>query len=287
MVERTPQRIGLLYHQKSPTSQQLAFELSQLIEELGAIPLVASMESEGLLCENIAQLDLLITLGGDGTVLRAARMAIPHGLPILGINLGLLGFLTEMEPDEAREKLPLLFEGKYWLEERMALRVELHREGERIGPYEALNDAVIRRGPSAQAIRLILHVNDELLVTYVSDGIILATPTGSTGYSLAAGGIILSPELRNILVTPISPHLTPLKGMVLPGEAQVKIQVLTEDRAALSTDGRMEGELKDKDTLTVAASPHTCHFVRMHPKGYFYKNLAHRLAEGMKRHPLR
>lgn len=286
MVGRTPQRIGLLHHQKSPASQQLALELSRLIEELGAVPLVASVESEGSLCESIAQLDLLITLGGDGTVLRAARMAVPHGVPILGVNLGHLGFLTEMEPDEVREKLPLLLEEKYWLEERMVLRVKLYRGGERTECYEALNDAVVRRGPSAQAIRLNLYVDDELLTTYMADGVIVATPTGSTGYSLAAGGIILSPELRNILVTPISPHLTPLRGMVLPGDVQVKIQVRTEDRAALTTDGRMEGELQDGDRVTVAASPHACHFVRVHSKGYFYKNLAYRLGEGMKRRPL-
>lgn len=279
-------RIGLLHHHKSPAAQQLAHELSRSIEELGAIPLVASVEDEGPLRERIAHLDCVITLGGDGTVLRAARLAVPYGVPILGTNLGHLGFLTEMEPDEAREVLPLLLAGKYWLEERMVLRVKLQRGGERIGHYEALNDVVIRRGASAQAVRLTLHIDDEFLATYLADGIIVATPTGSTGYSLAAGGIILHPELRNILVTPISPHLAPLKGMVLPEDAQVRIRLLTKDRAALSTDGRMEGDLEDEDTVMVAASPHTCHFVRVHPRGYFYRDLARRLGEGAKRHPL-
>ena len=270
-------RIGLLYHPKIPKSRRLAEELIHQIEAMGSSPWVCSAWEERKIKSRLTALDLLITLGGDGTILRAARMAAPHAIPILGVNLGRLGFLAEVEPKEVVEKLPSVLEGRYWLEERMMLHAELLRGGENLGEYEALNDVVVGRGLLARVIRLATYIDDDYLTTYVADGVIVATPTGSTAYSLAAGGPILSPQLKNILLTPILPHLATARSLVLSPNAAVKVQVSTNHSAALTVDGQITVEMKDGDAVTVTASRHTCRLVRMQTKTYFYRTLLERL----------
>ncbi|HDH09538.1 MAG TPA: NAD(+)/NADH kinase [Chloroflexi bacterium] len=270
-------RIGLLHHPKIPESLDLAGEMADQLRAWGASPWMGSAWDEEVVGQHIADLDLVITLGGDGTILRAARMAARHSVPILGLNLGRLGFLAEMEPGDWREKLRRVLAGEYWLEERIMLRAELWRGGNALGDFEALNDVVIGRASFARVVRLATYIDGSYLTTYVADGLIVATPTGSTAYALSAGGPILPPELRNILIIPVAPYLSLDRAIVLSEGAKVEIRVSTDHRAILTVDGQIHAELEDADRVIIGASPHTCRFVRLQDRAYFYRNLMKRL----------
>ena len=221
--------------------------------------------------------DMLLVVGGDGTMLRAGHLCAPVGIPILGINLGKLGFLMEVRRDEWRERLPQLLEGNYWLEQRMMLRAELWHQGERTGGWDVVNEAVVSRGAILRPVHLTASVDDIFLTTFVADGLIASTPTGSTGYALAAGGPILPPELHNILIIPVAPHLSVDRGVVLAEGSSVTITVHTEHQAVLSIDGQPPLALSDGDRVRVSAGDHTLSFVHFQDPGYFYRNLTSRM----------
>jgi len=223
------------------------------------------------------EVGLLVTLGGDGSILRAARAAAPYGALILGINLGRVGFLTEAEPETWRDVLALALAGEYWVEERLMLRVVAGRGGETLGRAEALNDVVAGRGARARVVHLRTEVDGGYLATYVADGLIVATPTGSTAYALAAGGPVLPPQLRNILLVPVAPHLSMARPIVLSEGVTVRIVVTGGRPAVLTVDGEVQVELESGDEVTVGASPHVARFARVREKTYFYKTLVERL----------
>ena len=270
-------RCGLLHHPKLPASPGLAEEMAHYLEERGASPWLCSAWDEEEVARHVGDLDFLITLGGDGTILRAARMAAEHSVPILGLNLGRVGFLAEMEVGNWPEKLALVLEGEYWLEERVMLRAELWRGGNVLGDFEALNEVVIGRASFARVVRLATYIDGSYLTVYTADGLIVATATGSTAYALAAGGPILPPELRNILLIPVASYLSLDRAIVLSEGAKVEIEVSTDHRAILTIDGQIHMEVDDADRVAVGASPHHCRFVRLQDRGYFYRNLMKRL----------
>jgi len=270
-------RFGLLYHPKIAASQQLAEDTEARLQELGSEAWCSSSWDEPYVLGHLDRSDLLITFGGDGTLVRTARICAGHALPILGVNLGRLGFLAELQPWEVDGRLRLLVEGQYWLEERMMLHAELRRGDETVHLSEALNDVVVSRGCIARVIRISTSIDGQYLTTYTADGVIVATPTGSTAYALAAGGPIVDPRLSNMLLTPIAPHLTVATALVLPGEAHVQLEVEAEYEAALTIDGQVDVTLRDGDVVTVEASRHTCRFVRMGERNYFYRTLVGRL----------
>jgi NAD+ kinase len=204
-------------------------------------------------------------------------MAAQHGVPVLGVNLGRLGFLAELKPDDWQAALPRLLSGEYWIEERMMLYAQYHRGDECRGQYEALNDVVVSRGSLARVVRLETHIDGSYLTTYVADGLIIATATGSTGYSLAAGGPILPPQLDNILLLPIAAHLSMSRAVVLAQGAVVEVQVETDHQAILTVDGQFEYELRDADLVRVQASKHVSRFVHLQDRSYFYRTLMARL----------
>lgn len=216
--------------------------------------------------------DLMVAVGGDGTMLRASHLCAPSGLPILGINTGRLGFLIQVNGKEWRPSLELLLQGEFWIENRMMLRVEHTRSGESLGVWHALNEAVVTRGPSVRPVRLSANVDGRLLANYVADGIIAATPTGSTAYALAAGGPILPPELRNILLVPIAPHLSVDRAVVLSEGTSVGITLRSGD-AVLSIDGQIPVGLAEADIVDVRAGDYNARFIRFSDPGYFYRNL--------------
>jgi len=269
--------IGLLYHPRLPGSRELAAQAARRIESLGANSWTASAWDEEEINRRLKELALLITLGGDGTVLRVAPLAASHGVPILGVNMGRVGFLSELEPERLLETLHPLVEGKFWVEERIMLQAGIQREGETSGPYEALNDVVVGRESLARTVRLATHINGEYLTTYVADGLIVSTPTGSTAYALAAGGPILSPQLKNIVLIPIAPHLSLNRPLVLTGKEKVGIQVFTDHRAVLTVDGQRKAELSNGDEVTIQVGPNLARFARLQDQGYFYRTLAPRL----------
>lgn len=270
--------VGILHREGSEAARELAQELAQLTTELGCSALTASASDDAVLRANIANLDLLLALGGDGTVLGAAHIAVPEDVPILGVNMGHLGFLTELEPQELKGRLASILAGEFHLERRMMLQATLRRAGKELATHHALNDAVVRRGLTAQALRLEVYVDSHFLSGYVADALIISTPTGSTGYSLSAGGALLHPSLRNILLTPVAPHLMPLRGLVLPAEAQIQVRLSGETPSVLSIDERIVAALEPQDILEFAEGPYTCHLVRIHPQGHFYEHLVERLS---------
>jgi NAD+ kinase len=278
--------VGILHHPRIPDSQPLARAIGDSVERLGLTAWLGSAWDEESLRRQAAELDLLITLGGDGTLLRAARLGSPYGVLLLGVNLGQLGFLAELTPAEVVSALPGILEGHYWVEERLMLRGRVQKSQVKSQTsnvksadcFDALNDIVVGRGSLSRTVRVEARIDGDYLTTYVADGVIVATPTGSTAYSLAAGGPILEPELQNLLLTPIAPHLTVVHSLVLPATAEVALRVATDHPASVTIDGQIDLPLEDGDTVIVTASPHVSRFVRLQPKAYFYRTLLERLS---------
>jgi NAD+ kinase len=270
-------RVGVLYHPKIAASDQLAKDIATRLQQLGAQTWVGSTWDEEAVRAQASQLDLLVVLGGDGSMLRAARMGAPHGVPLVGINLGRLGFLVEVRPDEWPEVLPRVLDGGYRIEERMMLKAESRRGEELLGQHDALNDVVVSRGSLARIVRLHTHIDGDHLTQYVADGLIVSTATGSTAYALASGGPILPPTLKNILLIPIAPHLSMERAIVLDQGSAVDMRIVTDHQAILTVDGQFEFALLDGDRVTVKASSHVARFVRLQPPSYFYRTLMERL----------
>jgi NAD+ kinase len=218
--------------------------------------------------------DLVIALGGDGTMLRAGHLCAPCGTPILGINLGRFGFLTEIQRGEWGNRLEQLLQGDYRIEERMLLQAEHFRGEKSLGSWLVVNEVVICRGQFVRPIRVKACVDGYQIATYVADGIIAATATGSTAYALAAGGPIMPPELRNILIIPVAPHLSMDRAIILSEGACVELTAYTDHEAVMSVDGHPPLPLLDGDCVQVSASDHGIHFVRFQDPGYFYRNIS-------------
>lgn len=270
------QRVGILYNARIPRARSLAAEVegwtAQRVDE---VRVCAIDDASSALC--LPEVDLLVTLGGDGSILQAARVAAAHGVLILGINLGRVGFLTEAETSQWQDVLSCTLTGDYWVEERMMLRVLGQRGQDEITKADALNDVVVGRGARGRAVHLRAEVDGGELATYVADGLIVATPTGSTAYALAAGGPILPPQLRNILLVPVAPHLSMERPIVLAEGVTVRITVASRRPAVLMVDGRPDAKLQSRDTVRVEAGPRAARFARVRERTYFYKTLLSRL----------
>ncbi len=224
------------------------------------------------------EFDMLIVLGGDGSVLRAGHLCAPSGVPIFGVNLGRLGFLIQVDRKEWREYFEKLLNGEAWIENRMMLRAEHTRAGESLGHSNALNEVVVARGQNLRPVRLTAFVDTRQLTSYVADGLIASSATGSTAYALAAGGPILPPELRNILLVPIAPHLSVDRAVVLSEGSSVSIVVKSEN-AVLSVDGQPPTPLMEDDHVNVTAADVSAQFVRFGDPGYFYRNITAHMNE--------
>ncbi len=218
--------------------------------------------------------DMLIALGGDGTMLRAGHLAAPHGLPILGINLGKFGFLMQLSRADWQEKLPRLLDGDYKIENRMMLKAELWHLQELVSTSHVINEVVVARGRVVRPIRIRAAVDGYMLAGYVADGLIAATPTGSTAYALAVGGPIMPPELRNILIVPVAPHLSMDRAAILPEGASVEITVDCDHEALMSVDGHEPAAFGNNNRVRVTASELVAKFVVFQDPGYFYRNLS-------------
>jgi NAD+ kinase len=276
--------VGILHHPKKPESIQLAGAIGEFLRDHGVdeIWYESAWESEAVM-EHLPNVDLLITLGGDGTLLRAARLGARHGVPMLGVKMGRLGFLAEVVPDDWQHPLERILAGDYWLEERLMVRARLERPDHPgspptpIGEYDALNDVVLSRGGLARVVRISVWLDGGYLTTYTCDGLIVSTATGSTGYALAVDGPILPPELRNILVLPIAPHLSMDRAVVLAEGTEIRLQAFSDHEAMLTVDGQFVIEVRDGDTVMVTGSPHLARFVRLRDRSYFYQALMDKL----------
>ncbi|MDE2180838.1 MAG: NAD(+)/NADH kinase, partial [candidate division NC10 bacterium] len=240
-------RIGIIAKPHKP-------EARTIIQEL--LPWLMARGVEAVLDEDTARLagvagaqpkpdlpglvDFLLVLGGDGTLLSVARLVGIRDVPILGVNLGGLGFLTEVTLEEIYSTLEAVLQGTYEVTQRILLTATVHRQGERIAEYVALNDAVINKGVLARMIELETYIDGQYVTTFRADGLILSTPTGSTAYCLAAGGPIVYPTLRALVVAPICPHTLTLRPIVIPDTAKVEIvQSSTDENTCLTMDGQV------------------------------------------------
>lgn len=275
-VGKSPKHIQIYHHPRVEKSERLAEEISRHLHKLG-VEAEAVLFGDEAAAARLPQQDMIIVSGGDGTMLRSGNMAAPHGIPVLGINLGRLGFLPEVNYHDWKGPLARIIVGDYWLEERMMLHAEHHRDGELHNTFEVLNETVINRGGVARPVRLRTYIDDHELTTFVADGLIVATATGSTAYALAAGGPILPPELKNILILPISPHLCLDRAIVLAQGAHLRIHVRTEHYASLNADGMVHIELQDGDEVSVRMSQFAARFVRVQEPVYFYRDLTARM----------
>jgi NAD+ kinase len=264
-------RVGILYHPMKEAANTLAQELEGFLTRHGVSAWLCSAWEGERIKAQVDGTDLILSIGGDGTILRAAQAVVPGVTPIVGINLGKLGFMTELSADETLDKLPALLAGEGWIDERAMLEV---RFSGRV--FYALNDVVVARGAVARTVYIEASVDGELLTTYKADGVIVAAATGSTGYSLAAGGPILHPQAREFILLPIMPHLSSAYSLVLPSTAVLKLRVTTAHEATLSIDGHINLPLPTDNSITVRLSDHKARFLRIHPRA-FYGSLEQRL----------
>lgn len=216
------------------------------------------------------KVDLIIVLGGDGTFLSVARLVEGRDVPLLGVNLGGLGFLTEVAQEEVLDALNDIFEGSHGVGERLLLVAHIHRKGERIAEYRALNDVVINKSALARIITLETYVNGIYVNTFAADGLIISTPTGSTAYNLAAGGPILFPTLGAIIVSPICPHTLTNRPVVLPDDVKIEVILKSENEDVLLTlDGQVGFALRYDDVVEVRKATEIVKFIEPPGRSYF------------------
>lgn len=277
---KVPKRIAVAAYPGSKEAAELAADIASHLAKRGLNTIHASLYDEVLRSQvSDGGFDLLVALGGDGTMLRAGHLCAPPKVPILGINTGGLGFLIEVAQEDWMSVIERVLAGDFWLQERMMLRAEHRSRGRIVAAWDVLNECTIGRGEMVRPVRLIAEIDGHYLTTYVADALIVATPTGSTAYALAAGGPILPPELRNILLVPVAPHLSVDRAIVLHEGSWVRVIVRTTHQATVCVDGQVPMPLRDRDQVDVRASEHTVHFVRIHEPDYFYRNLTSRMKQ--------
>ncbi len=226
---------------------------------LGPQVVAASQFCEGL--------DLVVTLGGDGSILRAVELLAGDEIPILGVNHGRLGYLTEVAPDEAQSAIARALQGRYDIEERMLVRTELTVAG-KTSTHLALNEAVIERTSEANTVRLAVSIDGEFFTTYAADGLIVASPTGSTAYAFSARGPIIDATHRALLLTPVAPHMPFDRALVLPPATRLRLSIDGHRPAAVSVDGRRLMVIGDGDAIECTAADQTVHLVTFGPRRF-------------------
>jgi NAD+ kinase len=264
-------RIGILYHPLREKAGDLAKKLEEFLSSRGISSWRCSAWDEDEAKPRVAGTELILSIGGDGTILHAARIVIPLSVPVLGINLGRLGFITEIDGNDVLSDLPDLLAGKGWIEERAMLEAQVADRS-----FHALNDVVLH----SMAVRLVnieARIDGVELTTYRADGVIVATATGSTSYSLASGGPVLHPQSREIVLQPISCHLGLSHALILPQRSTADLRTARGEKVILSIDGQVELPLSDGQNVRVKISPHIARFLRGHEPTYFYGSLWQKL----------
>jgi NAD+ kinase len=277
MTSTIPQHIAVTAPPKLDNAAQEIETVCAYLKQRGSEAVGGLLNDENLRKRvHSGEFDLLIAIGGDGTMLRTGHLCAPHDIPVLGIDKGHLGFLFQVAEGGWQKMIDQLLAGDFWVENRMMLCAEHLRSGESLRVWQAINDVVVARGQYLRPIHVGASVDGQYLATYVADGLIAASATGSTAYALAAGGPILPPEVRNILLIPIAPHLSVDRGVVLPEGSVVSITVLSEN-VVLSVDGQSPTSLGEDDRIDVQAGENTLKFIRFGDPGYFYRNLTARM----------
>jgi NAD+ kinase len=274
--------VGLIVHEHRPEAAELAREAARWLtlrkhrvrlpkddaENVGLPEFACPPEELG------PGLDLAVTLGGDGTILRAVNLVSRAGVPLLGVNLGRLGYLADLEPEHLTEALERVVAGDYRLEERMMLSVFVQRAGEPPvlpaldGDMWALNEVVVERPAAGHTVHVAVEVEDRFWTTYAADGLIVATPTGSTAYAFSAGGPIVSPNVRALLMTPVSAHMPFDRSLIVDARDAIRIEV-TDRPATVVIDGREVGLLERGDAIICTEAPGSARFISLGPRDFY------------------
>ena len=271
-------RVGILYQTRTAEPETVASMLADQIRALGRDVWLQSSWDDGVDQIN-GDTDLIISVGGDGTLLRVARLVAPSGIPILGVNAGRLGFLTEVDAPGASDILPRALDGEGRIEERTMLAVDHNN-----AISYALNDAIFSRGGPARTVQVGVTVNGVELLAFRGDGVIVATATGSTAYNLAAGGPVLPPTTAELIINPVSAHPASESPVLVDPDAEIIIRIRTDHGAILSLDGQDDFDVHDDTVVTVRRSPHHARLLRFRDTGYFYRSLSD-LLNRRRRHP--
>ena len=269
-------RIGLIVHLGRSEAGALAHDLAAELRAEGHEVLVPTAEAKAAGLDSgvedsefATDLDLVVTFGGDGSILRAVELIGERGVPLLGVDFGVLGYLTEVTPDEARAAIGRVLAGDHDFEDRMLLAVGISMaSGDQVASHVALNEVVVERSAEVNTLRLRVDIGAEFFTTYAVDGLIVATPTGSTAYAFSAGGPIVDPTHRALLMTPVSPHMLFDRSLVLTPETEVRITVDGHRPAALSVDGRRIAVLGDGDEIMCTASSRPVRLVTFGPRRF-------------------
>ena len=265
-------RVGIVAHPTRPAAKEAAERLELWFEERRIEVRRGdgtNTEDESAAVAFAQDLDLVVAVGGDGTLLRAAHLASRCDVPILGVKVGRVGFLTEVEPEHAGELLERIVEGRARIEERLAMLAELRED---VSPAQwALNEVIVEKTARHRLIRLAVYVDETYVTTFSADGVISATPTGSTAYSFSAGGPIVTPSVPCIVVTPIAPHMVFDRSLVLDANERVTIEVLGDEAAVVSADGRASLEVPVGSRVRIGRAPRPARFVRLDDAPTFHE----------------
>jgi NAD+ kinase len=273
----TVRRIAILHHPHNQLAAERAEMFAREVSRRGASAICGDVwadDSPDFVCDA----DLIVTVGGDGSVLRAAHLVMGSNIPILGVNMGRLGFLTDIGPERLTDLVGPILRGEWRVERRIMVRAALvGGHGEHV-VYHGLNDAVIGHASPARPVYVEVRIDGARVSVYRCDGIIVATPTGSTGYSLAAGGPIMAPTENYMVMTPVSAHLALGRSLVLLPQSVVELRVTSEHGAVLTVDGQEEVSMLEGATATITVSEHVTTFARFDSPASFYTELARKLA---------
>jgi NAD+ kinase len=262
----TVRTVGLVPHPNRDTAAQL---VAQAEARFGAHGIeVRCPQTDAGTDLDTRGLDVVISLGGDGTMLRSVDAAYEAGVPVLGVNVGQMGYLTEVEPTEFASALDRLISGDYEVAERMVLEITVESAGSAAGRWYALNEAVLEKEHTGRLARLEVDINGTFFTTYAADGVIIATPTGSTAYSFSARGPIVSPRHRCLLLTPVSPHMLFDRSLVLAPEEELRFTVCDDGSVVLTADGRELGELAAGDAVTCRGGDRPARIVTFGPRDF-------------------
>ena len=268
--------VGIVPHREREIALDLARRAAALFEERDVEVRLPDMEAGAARLERCSAsgtafaegLDLVIAIGGDGTMLHAVELAYPEDVPLLGVNVGQMGYLTSIEPEDVEAALPRLLSGSYSVSDRTVLELSVESDEGTVGSWFALNEAVLEKVHAGHLVRLDVSIDSSYFTTYAADGVIVATATGSTAYSFSARGPIVSPNLRCLILTPVSPHMLFDRALVLAPEEALRLVVGGSRTVALTVDGREITELRPGDTVHCAVAARAARMVSLAPRDF-------------------
>lgn len=269
--------IGMLVHPENPAARETAERIRERLDADGIACWEESTRATEIAEAHLAATRLLLVLGGDGSLMRAAQLTAPRDIPVVAVSLGRLGFLAELTPENAVDLLPQFLAGNYWLDRRLMLEVTVARADGTTETVLAANDAVVTHPKPSRVLDVTCTVDDAAVTTFVADAFIVATPTGSTAYNLAAHGPIVAPWTQTMILTPVAPHLSSIDTLVISSDARVTLNASSREGAVLTSDGQLDIALNSGDLVHIRGSRHTLALARVNPRNHFYRTLVSRL----------